>query len=286
MTLGNAPCPCGSGLRFEHCHGQAAPGPAAHGPELDFVVVGTQRGGTSTLDHYLRQHPRIAMPVTCKELHFFDREERFAAFPVDYAAYHAHFGPRRPGQLRGEATPIYMYWIPAAGRLASYKPALKIVILLRNPITRAYSHWNKERHSGRETLPFLAALRAEPERARAAEPLQDRHTSYVARGFYVGQLQRLWRHFAADQTLVLRSEALWTGPERTLERIANFLGLPPFPHIDPRAVNGWEYAAAMQPGEWTLLADKFADEIRELERLLGWDCADWLRPPGRAAASA
>ncbi len=285
MTLGNTPCPCGSGLRFEHCHGQAAPGPAAHGPELDFVVAGTQRGGTSTLDHYLRQHPGVAMPVTRKELHFFDRDERFAARPVDYAAYHAHFGPRRPGQLRGEATPIYMYWIPAAGRLASYKPALKIVILLRNPITRAYSHWNKERHSGRETLPFLAALQAEPERARAAEPLQDRHTSYVARGFYVSQLQRLWRHFAADQTLVLRSEALWTGPERTLARIADFLGLPPFPRVVPRAVNAWEYAGPMQPGEWTFLADRFADEICKLERLLGWDCADWLRPPSRDAAS-
>ncbi|MHB8725529.1 MAG: SEC-C metal-binding domain-containing protein [Casimicrobiaceae bacterium] len=59
VTLGNAPCPCGSGLRFEHCHGQAAPGPAAHGPELDFVVVGTQRGGTSTLGHSLRPYPRV-----------------------------------------------------------------------------------------------------------------------------------------------------------------------------------------------------------------------------------
>ena len=284
MTLRNAPCPCGSGQRFEHCHGQAAPGSAACGPELDFVVVGTQRGGTSTLDHYLRQHPRIAMPVSRKELHFFDRDERFAAIPVDYAAYHAQFGPRRPGQLRGEVTPIYMYWMPATGRLASYKPALKIVVLLRNPITRAYSHWNKERHGGRETLPFLAALRAEPERARAAEPLQDRHTSYVARGFYVSQLRRLWRHFAAEQTLVLRSEALWTVPERTLARIAAFLGLPPFPRVAPSIVNGREYAVPLQPREWTLLADKFADEIRQLERLLGWDCADWLRPPSGDAA--
>lgn len=286
MTLGNAPCPCGSGLRFEHCHGRAAPGPAAPGPELDFVVVGTQRGGTSTLDRYLREHRGVAMPVTRKELHFFDRDEHFAAEPVDFAAYHANFGPRLPGQLRGEVTPSYMYWTPAAGRLARYRPALKIVILLRNPITRAYSHWNKARHGGRETLPFLAALHAESDRARAAAPAQDLRTSYVARGFYVSQLQRLWRHFPADQTLVIRSEALWTGPSQTLARIADFLGLSPFPRVVPTTINAREYAGPMQPGEWAHLADTFADEIRELERLLGWDCGDWLRPPSRDAASA
>ncbi len=140
MSMCNGPCPCGSGLRFKHCHGRIASEAVAPGKELDFVVAGTQSGGTTTLDHYLRDHPSVSMPLTRKELHFFDHEENFAAHPVDFGAYHANFGPRLPGQLRGEATPSYMYWTPAAARLARYNPALKIVIVLRNPIARAHSH--------------------------------------------------------------------------------------------------------------------------------------------------
>jgi hypothetical protein len=255
------------------------------GDTVDFIVAGTQRGGTTALDHYLRQHPAIGMPVTRKELHFFDHEEHFRGEPVDFVAYHANFNPRRPGQLRGEVTPIYMYWKPAAERLARYNAALKIIVVLRNPITRAHSHWNKERQQrGRETLPFLEALRAEDDRARAALPLQDRNRSYTERGFYVGQLQRLWRHFPVEQTLILRSEALKAQPEVTLTRIADFLGLAPFARIAPKVFNARTYAQPMQRREWEFLAATFLDEIHELERLLEWDCAQWLRRPEFDAA--
>jgi len=288
MSLRNAPCPCGSGQRFKHCHGRLEAGEAAHGTgTVDFVVAGAQRCGTTALDLYFRGHPGVAMSVTQKELHFFDHEEHFRGDRVDYAVYHAHFGARRPGQPRGEVTPSYMYWTPAAERLARYNPALRIVILLRNPIARAYSHWNKERQRGREPLPFLEALEAENERARAASPLQDRRTSYAARGFYVGQLQRLWRHFPVDQTLILRSEALQANAGETLARIADFLGLDAFPRIVPRAVNARDYERGMHRDEWEYLASRLAGEIRELERLLGWDCAHWLQPPvGEAEAAA
>jgi hypothetical protein len=248
-------------------------------PTLDFVVAGGQRCGTTSVDLYLREHPDVSMPTATKELHFFDDEANFRAASVNYAAYHANFGVRKPAQLRGEVTPSYIYWIPAVERLARYNPTLKVIVLLRNPITRAHSHWNKERHQGREPLSFLEALRAEPERARAAQPLQDRRASYTDRGFYVGQLQRLWRHFPAGQTLILRSEALRAQPGETLARIAGFLGLGRFPPVVPVVSNGWEYAQPIGLVEWELLADTFAGDIHELERLLGWNCAYWLRRP-------
>ncbi len=175
MPSRNALCPCGSGRRFKQCHGRLAGDGAADAREkVDFVIAGAQRSGTTTLDLYLREHPDVAMPWTRKELHFFDGEQHFRSEPVDYRVYHANFTARAPGQLRGDATPSYMYWQPTPARMARYNPALKIVVVLRNPITRAYSHWNKEWRRGRETLPFMEALRAEPERARAALPLQIR----------------------------------------------------------------------------------------------------------------
>jgi Sulfotransferase domain/SEC-C motif len=280
MHLRNAPCPCGSGRRFKHCHGQLTSDASTSGTDtVDFVIAGTQKAGTSALDLYLREHAGVAMAMTRKELHFFDNEEHFRTEPVDYADYHANFAPRMPRQLRGEATPIYMYWDPAAARMARYNPALKIIIVLRNPITRAYSHWNKERQQGRETLPFLEALRVEPERARSALPLQVRNASYADRGFYTRQLRRLWRHFPIDQTLVLRSEELQAVPDAALGRIAEFLGLEPFTRIAPKTANARQYERPINPDEWDYLDGIYAAEIRELERLLGWDCSQWQVMP-------
>jgi len=68
------------------------------------------------------------MPITRKELHFFDDDKRFRDAEVDYATYHANFAPRRAGQLRGEVTPSYLFWLPAAERLARYNPLMKIIV--------------------------------------------------------------------------------------------------------------------------------------------------------------
>ncbi len=280
MNSRNALCPCGSGRRFKHCHGQLAnEGSAGGADRLDFVVAGAQRSGTTVLDLYLRDHRGTAMPWTRKELHFFDNDENFAADTVDHGAYHANFGRRESGQLRGEATPSYMYWQPAAERMARYNRALKIIVVLRNPITRAYSHWNKERQRGREPLPFLEAVVAEPERVRASGKPQALLTSYTDRGFYSRQLRHLWQHFPADQTLVLSTTDLQADPQGTLGRVANFLGLEPFPRVEPKAANVRQYENPMHPREWKYLAGIYADEIRELEQLLGWDCSPWRQMP-------
>jgi hypothetical protein len=277
----NEPCACGSGKRYKNCHGQLASDADAppHAAEVDFVIAGTQKGGTTVLDLYMRENADVAMAAKLKEVHFFDNEVHFSVANPGYATYHANFAPRMPGQLLGETTPIYMYWEPAAPRMARYNPALKIIVVLRNPITRAYSHWNMVRLRHGEELPFLEALKAEPERARAAQPLQLRHLSYVDRGFYTRQLQRLWRHFPADQTLVLRTEALQTEPDATLARVAEFLRIAPFPRVMPKTAHALPYERPIGADAWSYLAERYAEDIRELERLLGWDCASWLERP-------
>ena len=242
---------------------------------IDFVVPGAQKSGTTALDLYLREHPQLCLPRK-KELHFFDRDRHFAAEPVDYAPYHAFFTPRPGQRLLGEATPDYLYWPSAPERMARYNPALKAIVVLRNPITRAYSQWNMARHAGRESLPFLEAIAAEPERARTLPPELAKKQAYVGRSLYAQQLERLWRHFPSEQTIVFRSEELLEAPASVLGRIAAFLDIDPFPLVTPRRAHSYRYDRTMSEAERRHVAALLAPEIRALERLLGWDCSAWL----------
>ena len=97
-------------------------------------------------------------------------------------------------------------------------------------------------------------------------------------------MRRLARHFPAAQTLALRSESLTD--DNALARIAQFLELPAFPPHEPIRANVRRYERPMRRNEWEWLAERFAPEIRELESLLGWDCAAWLRPPAFDDADA
>jgi hypothetical protein len=242
---------------------------------VSFLVAGAQKGGTSALDTYLREHPELCLPRE-KEVHFFDTDRRFTVEQVDYAPYHAHFEPRPPQRLLGEATPSYMYWPTGAERIARYNPAMRFIMLLRNPITRAFSHWNYSRLVKREQLPFLEALHAEEERQLNRSPYRAKRFSYVERGFYTRQLQRLWRYFPANQTLIFKTEELLEDPNGVLDRIASFLDIAPFAPVAGRTVNAREYNTVMSDEERRYLAGVYEQEIHDLERLLGWDCSEWL----------
>ena len=267
----NEPCPCGSGKRYKDCHGSLAAPPE----KVAFVIAGTQKGGTTALASYLYEHPEIGMP-TVKEVHFFDTEEHFASAEVDYAKYHAYFNPALRKRGLGDATPIYIYWDAAPPRIWQYNPAMKLILLLRNPITRAYSQWNMERERGSDPLPFEQAIRTEVERSRDALPLQHRLYSYVDRGFYSDQLRRIWRYFPVEQTLVLKSEELQQAPEAALARITDFLGIARFAAAAPRNVHARPYQGPMSAEARRYLGDVFEFEIRSLERTFGWNCAKWL----------
>jgi len=249
--------------------------PAAAPGKVGFVIAGTQRGGTTTLYEYLRRHPEICMPVE-KELHFFDDDELWRSPPPPYERYHAAFRVEPSHRLLGEATPVYMYWEPALPRIREYNPTMKLIVLLRNPITRAYSHWNHEWQSGRETLSFHDALLAERMRSEQVKPAQLRYSSYVQRGMYTPQLQRIWRSFPASQTLVLRTDDLRTGLADVFARVADFLGVARFAPVNAITANAHAYEAPMAAEDRRYLAGVFEAEIGQLERLLGWDCRGWL----------
>ena len=96
--------------------------------------------------------------ASVKEVHFFDTEDNFRGGAPDYEVYHRSFDFTTTRTLRGEATPIYMYWQDAPRRIWEYKSKMRIIIILRNPIRRAFSHGNMWRRKVRETLSSCAAL--------------------------------------------------------------------------------------------------------------------------------
>ena len=243
---------------------------------VDFLVCGTQKGGTTALDAYLRQHPQICMARE-KELHFFNDERRFSHCNPDYDRYHAWFLPTDGHRRVGESTPIYMYWELAPRRIWEYNPNMKIIVVLRNPIERAYSHWNMERARGNENLSFWDAILNEEKRCREALPHQHVFYSYVDRGFYTEQLRRIWRYFPCENVLVLRTELLRRAPRETLARVFNFLGVEEPEVFQERTEHTYPYRSTMNDFERGYLRELYEYEIRALGRWLDWDVDDWVR---------
>jgi hypothetical protein len=253
---------------------------SANPRRVDFVIAGAQKSGTSALHAYLGEHPEICM-AKCKEVHFFDNDNYFIHGQVDYAKYHAFFLPSESQRLLGEATPIYMYWRSVPERLWQYNPALKIIIVLRNPIDRAHSQWNMWRARGKEQRPFYDAVKAELEGVRSGLADQTR-ASYVDRGFYVSQLQRIWKYFPIEQTLIIKYDEFVGTQKDTLNKICDFIGAKRIEWGPDKIVHQGSYASQMTEQEWTHLRGVFESEIVELGNILGWNCSDWLEPPRRS----
>ena len=243
-------------------------------PRVSFLICGSQKSGTSALDRYLRQHPQLFLP-TEKELHFFDDEMESWPNP-NLEKLHQHFREANPEQLCGEATPITMYWDPAPVRVWNYNPEMKLVVLLRDPVERAYSHWAMETARGAESLSFRDAIALEHQRAAACRPHQDRIHSYSDRGFYSSQIRRLRRLFGNDNVLVMRQSWLQQDPQACLDKVCEHLGIDPMPKVEPIQERVGRYETQMDNATRFKLQRRFLPEIHQLEEMLGWDCSDWM----------
>ncbi len=210
-------------------------------PYPDFLVIGAQRCGSTSLYRYLCQHPEI-IPAVKKEVHFFDLH-----FNKGEYWYRSHFPLRSikfnlkknnlHTYLTCEATPIYIFHPLAPYRISDLLPNAKFIILLRNPVERAYSHyWLRVRRGG-EPLPFEEAIQQESERLRGQREkiiLQKEenygynfwHYSYLARGIYIDQIETWYRLFPKNQFLIIKSEDFYTHSTDTLNSCFEFLGLP------------------------------------------------------------
>jgi hypothetical protein len=237
----------------------------------DFLILGAQKAGTTALYAYLRWHPQITGP-SFKEVSFFDRH-----YAQGERWYRAHMPVRHSG-LVGEASPSYLFHPLAPERVARMLPEARLIALLRNPVDRAFSHYQHEVALGREQLTFEEALAREDERMRGEvermldDPGYFSHAwwnyTYAARGRYAEQLERWFAAFPREQLLVILTEDLASDTAGTYRRTLEFLGVPArgldsYPRIFER-----EYGA-MDPATRARLERGFAEPNRRLAELLG-----------------
>ena len=206
----------------------------------DFIIIGTMRGGTTSLYSYLADHPNIG-PAYMKEVHFFDvyfhkgLSWYRAQFPSSVQKYFAGRVQKQPF-ITGEASPYYLFHPHAPKRIAGILPHVKLIVLLRNPVNRAYSQYYHEVAGGHEKLSFEDAIACEEERiGKEAEQLaqneqyvsyKHRHFSYLARGIYVDQLKVWMDLFPREQFLILRSEDFYADPAAGLKQVLEFINVP------------------------------------------------------------
>ncbi|NDW01344.1 MULTISPECIES: sulfotransferase domain-containing protein [unclassified Salipiger] len=191
--------------------------------KISFLIAGVQKGGTTALWHFLSQSSDLAFGRQ-KELHFFDDESVDWVKP-DYDRLHESFAPDHTGCIKGDATPIYTYWPPSLERIQNYNPDMKLIVSLRDPVQRAFSHWRMETSRGSETLPFSEAIRVGRERMNRSGGMLGAHRvySYVERGFFAAQLDRMFALFPRSQVLLLRQADLLQNQARVLDDVADFL---------------------------------------------------------------
>ncbi len=251
---------------------------------LDFIIAGTQKGGTSALHYHLDQHPNITMAhpeeahmIDHPRRHFFDDEKRYAAGEVSYDILHEGIKLKRRSMVVGSVTPIYTFWKPAMERIAAYHPGIKLIVLFRNPIERAFSQWNMNTDRGREKMGFLEAIEEELKQNRQPDEPQARRTSYLDRGFYFEQIERVYRHFPREQVCVLKFENLRQNTDEVVNGVFRFLGVPPLAKLKNKEQNKIPYQRRMTPEERAYLYDFYREDIAKLESYLGWDCSDWKK---------
>jgi hypothetical protein len=235
-----------------------------------FLIAGVQKGGTTALFDYLTLEAGLSLSDE-KEVHFFDDEDQDWTAP-DTAAYHARFAPF-DGRPRGEATPIYLYWPNSLERIRAYNPTMKLIVVLRDPVERAWSHWRMEYARGAETQPFGWCIRQGRQRLFHAEPWGfHREFSYVERGFYGEQVERLFGLFPREQVQILRSEALRRDPGPALAAVRKFLGLrkgeAPAAH-EAHVGAEMDYGGALTAEDTTWLRQVYVRDQQRLAELTG-----------------
>jgi len=250
----------------------------------DFIIIGAQKAGTSSLYHYLAQHPFVAGAVR-KEVHYFDwafdRGENWyrAHFPT--AAYRTVLDLTRKHRLVvGEASPYYLFHPHVPARAQALVPQARFIVLLRDPVERTLSSYQHQVRKERESLPLRAALERElvtmpAEMARvAAEPGYNsdahRHFSYLYRGHYAEQLARWFDVFPREQFLILHSQRFFEDTAQVFGDVVRWLGLPPWEPPTYRRFNAAEYEALdAESRDW--LVRYFTPHNERLYTLLGQD---------------
>ncbi|MFT4524993.1 MAG: hypothetical protein ACI85F_001145 [Bacteroidia bacterium] len=197
--------------------------------DLEFLIIGTQKAGTTSLYNYLSEHPKVFVPEV-KEIQFFV-DDRFYIQGPDYL--NPFFNKAQPDELKGMA---YVHMLPfdqCPKRVAEYNPNLKLIVMLRDPIKRAFSAYNFAIKNGWEKrgVSFEKSFELEAERLKG-NYTEKYELAYFYNGLYHRHLTNWAKHFNLENMLVLKDSDLRFEREATLKRVFRFLRVDEFADID------------------------------------------------------
>jgi hypothetical protein len=248
----------------------------------DFIMVGAQRAGTTSLFRALMSHPQVMRPTVSKGVNYFDLNYHrgwnwyLGHFPVARAAEWRTRSVGEPAVF--EASGYYLYHPFTARRMAADLPGAKLVVMLRDPVERAYSAYQHEKARGFEWETFDEALRLEDQRLVGEldrmrrdptyESFSHRHHSYLHRGRYAEQLERLYAFFPREQVHVMMSESFFADPATEFRALLGFLGLQQEADVPFERYNA-QPRGAMPEDTRLRLRDHYAPHDEALTALLG-----------------
>ncbi|MBN7820447.1 sulfotransferase family protein [Bowmanella yangjiangensis] len=201
---------------------------------VNLHIIGVQKAGTTALASFLQQHPAVFL-VRGKEAHIFDHPDYAThANPLDFAR--SQYQRRTQGYggqpIICDATPITIYDPSFLQNCYQYNPDAKFILMLRDPVERAVSHYKMSKRTGKETRRMLSAFLLEPLRLHLARRKKDwsfnsplRTQSYLDRGRYGRQLQAMFNIIPASQILIMSQEELQNEHDQSLTKIFRFLDI-------------------------------------------------------------
>ncbi len=248
----------------------------------DFIGIGVEKTGTTSMYNYLIKHPDIRHPQH-KELLFFDRQ-----YERGIHWYWSRFPLPLPGLqfVTGEISPSYLFNARVPERIAAVLPDVKLIVMLRNPVDRAFSHFTMAQNLY-GAPPLEGSLEAEFERIEREgldwylqydHPREPLRYAYVTRGLYARALRRWFGYFPREQFLILRSEEFFADPAAVVAQTLAFLGVDPaaYPQdFSYRNMLPGQYSAPMPADFRQRLREFYRPHNQELAGLLGWDVSNW-----------
>ena len=209
-----------------------------------------------------------------KEVHYFSQDTLFHRGKAHIRDYHQYFVDCGLSHQYGEATPKYIDAPEAIQRIANYNPSVRLILILRNPIDRAYSQWSMY-HPESPIAAFRRELELELSAGEDDLAKKAKGRGYLRRGRYDVQLRRLYEVFPRQQVLVIKYEEFLSDNVAVLSRVHAFLGLDAMEigQVQKRHVTAYQHPLPATDREWLLA--HFEESIQGVEALLDWDCSDW-----------
>jgi len=251
---------------------------------INYLIIGAQGSGTNVFHEYLLQHPQV-MPALKPEINYFDHyySRGIEWYSQQFPLISGYAPSKRPkGHITGEACSRYLHHPRAAERVKLTCPDVKMIILLRNPTDRAYTHFRHAVKIGKENLPFGLALKSEAKRLERGNFLlrdnpyhhseSNLYNSYITWGLYADQLKHWLSRFDRDQFLILRSEDFFKNPLQHAAKAYKFLDLPD--HAPMPVTTSEEQPFEYLSGHTRAKVERvFERSNEELCHLLNWEFA-------------